>query len=397
MTSKTLCVVPWVHLNFQPNGKVVPCCLIKPHYHAGDLNTQPINEIWNSDNMKKLRSEMMNNIRPTVCSSCFDKEDVTGKSNRYSRNESYLDVLKNIPNITNSDGTCSTMHLKYWDFRFSNLCNFKCRSCGPAFSSAWTQDAINLKWLSEQNKVLNTPIDFNFLESQIDNVEEIYFAGGEPLLMPEHWQILDMLVEHKKFDVRIRYNTNCSTLTYGKKDILDYWRKWNSEKISVWASIDEIGDRAELVRYGTVWKSVESNLKQLSNFDFIKFGIGITVGVLNVSRLPNIITYLTDSKIIKKNNFYINLIEAPAYYNVSVLPDEFKKTITDNLISFANIYDNKYSTNIISEFKQTLAELSKPSNFKDLNLFIKTTKQIDKLRNENTWETIPELIKLNDF
>jgi radical SAM protein with 4Fe4S-binding SPASM domain len=396
MNSTTLCVVPWVHLNFQPNGKVTPCCLIKPYY-AGDLNTQSIKEIWNSANMKNLRSEMMNNARPAVCSSCFDKEDATGKSNRHYRNGDYSDVLKNIPNITDSDGTCYTMQLKYWDFRFSNLCNFKCRSCGPAASSAWTKDAINLKWLEEQDKVLNTPVDFNFLESQIDNVEEIYFAGGEPLLMPEHWKILDMLIEHKKFDVRIRYNTNCSTLTYGKKDILDYWSKWNPNKISVWASIDEIGDRAELIRSGTVWRTVESNLKKLSNLDFIIFGVGITVGVLNVSRLPDIITHLTNLGIIKKNNFYINLIEAPAYYNVSVLPDDFKKTIIDDLISFANIHDSKYSTNIILEFKQTLVELTKPSNSKKLDLFIKTTKQLDKLRNENTWKTIPELIKLNDF
>ena len=395
MTTDTLCVVPWVHLNIEPNGKVLPCCLISSHdYFAGDLKTHSIKEIWNSDNMKKLRTDMIAGERPKVCSSCFNKEDALGKSNRQYRNKDYPDVLKNIPNLTEVDGTCPSMQLKFWDFRFSNICNFKCRMCGPKLSSAWVSDAATLGWETEQEKISTTEINFDFLKEQLDYVEEIYFAGGEPMLMDEHWQILDMLVEHKKFNVKLRYNTNCSTLKYGKKDIIDYWSKWEPKKIQVVASIDEIGDRAKLIRSGTVWKKVESNLKKLSNIDFIFFSIGITVGVLNVNRLPNIITYLTDLGVIKNNNFYISLIEYPTHYNVSVLPNEIKKTISDNLISFANTYDTTYSTDVTLKMQQLLVELTKSSNPKDLEVFIKKTKSLDKLRNENTWQTIPELTNI---
>ena len=70
-----ICAVPWVHLNFEPNGKVVPCCLTSHHnYFAGDLNTQTIDEIWNSDNMKNLRKQMIAGEEPKICATCFDRE-----------------------------------------------------------------------------------------------------------------------------------------------------------------------------------------------------------------------------------------------------------------------------------------------------------------------------------
>ena len=227
----TICAIPWMHLNFEPNGKVVPCCLTSHHnYFAGDLNTQPIEQIWNSDNMKSLRKQMINGERPKICDTCFNKEDVTGVSGRHYHNRDFPDVLKKIPAITLDDGTCTEMDLKYWDFRFSNLCNFKCRSCGPRYSSAWVPDAKKLG-LTDQEKVwsiesVENKTNVDFLEDQIDNVKRIYFAGGEPLLMPEHWQILDKLVEKKRFDVKLSYNTNCSVLEYNKKNIINYWSQW---------------------------------------------------------------------------------------------------------------------------------------------------------------------------
>jgi radical SAM protein with 4Fe4S-binding SPASM domain len=334
MTSKTLCVVPWVHLNFQPNGKVVPCCLIKPHYHAGDLNTQPINEIWNSDNMKSLRKDMINGIEPTICNKCFDRERVTGDSGRYHHNRRYTQVLDDIPNITEPDGTCTTMKLKYWDFRFSNLCNFKCRSCGPRYSSTWVPDAKKLGWISDQDKVwnvesVNNSDKFEFLKEQIENVEEIYFAGGEPLMMSEHWKILDMLLEQNKTNVKLSYNTNASTLTYGGKNVLDYWRQWDNKKIEVWPSIDEIGSRAELIRSGTVWPKVENNIINISQLTNVVVRPGMTIGAWNVFRLPEIIEHLLEIGVINKKhhyqNWFINLLQYPTHYHVSILPDTFKE------------------------------------------------------------------------
>lgn len=403
--SPTVCAVPWMHLAFEPSGQVVPCCLTSTHnYFSGNLKTMSIEEIWNSDTQKALRKEMLEGKEPAICNKCFDRERVTGESARTYHARDFKDVIAAIPDITEPDGTCTTMDLKYWDFRFSNLCNFKCRSCGPRYSSAWVPDAKKLGY-ADQEKVwsidaVDDQTNYDFLDAQIDNVRRIYFAGGEPLLMPEHWQILDMLVTKERFDVKLSYNTNCSTLEYGKKNILDYWSKWNFGKLEVWPSIDEIGERAELIRAGTVWPKVEANLIELSKLDNIILRPGITVGAMNVFRLPEIITHLIEIGVVKKdprtkrinyNNFFINLLESPIYYHVSILPDDFKNEIITKLENFIKEHNEKYETDISKLLEHILFELTKPFNTTAALRFVKMSNKLDGVRNENIFETIPEL------
>ena len=400
MSNDKICAVPWMHLNFEPNGKVVPCCLTSHYnYFAGDLNTQSIDAIWNSNNMKKLRKEMINGIEPDICSTCFKKEKVTGESGRIHHNKEFKNVLKDIPIITEADGTCNKMELKYWDFRFSNLCNMKCRSCGPRYSSAWVPDAKKLGY-TDQEKVwsiesVDDQTNFDFLKDQVQHVQKIYFAGGEPLLMPEHWQILDMLVENKRFDVKISYNTNASTLSYGKKSAIDYWNQWESGKIEVWPSIDEFGPRAELIRSGTVWSKVEENLIELSKLENILVRPGMTIGAWNVFRLPELINHLISIGVIcarhNYQNFFINLLQFPAHYHVSILPDDFRKETTDKLKAFIISHNKKYNTTIDHLFTYIIHELEKPHDPVAAKKFLQVSKQIDDVRDENIFEVIPEL------
>jgi radical SAM protein with 4Fe4S-binding SPASM domain len=403
-----LCAVPWMHLNFEPNGLVVPCCLTSHHnYFAGDLKEQSIEDIWNSDNMKSLRKEMINGIEPAICNKCFDQERVTGESGRTYHTKNFSHIINKIPEITNDDGTCSEMNLEYWDFRFSNICNFKCRSCGPRYSSAWVPDAKKLGYISEQDKVWNienvgTSTNFDFLTNQIGTVKRIYFAGGEPLMMDEHWQILQLLVDNSRFDVKVNYNTNCSILTYGKKNVLDYWKLWNPGKMEIWPSIDEIDERAELIRSGTVWKKVESNLIQLSKLDNIIVRPGITVGAMNVFRLPEIITRLVDIGVISKSrfhnydNFFINMLMDPKHYHVQILPNDFKLKVVDKLEKFIIEFEKTYSTKIEWIFSHILHELTIPFVKQTASKFLSITAQLDLLRDEDTFTTIPEMTLVKD-
>jgi radical SAM protein with 4Fe4S-binding SPASM domain len=399
-TENTLCVIPWMHLNFEPDGKVIPCCLTSYHqYYAGDLTKETIEEVWNSKNMKDLRVEFLNNKKPKICATCFNRENITNESNRTFTNIEFNHVVKIIPEITEPDGTCKTMDLKYWDFRFSNLCNFKCRSCGPRYSSAWVPDAKKLGWVNEQDKVwniagVNNSTNFNFLKEQVDIVEKIYFAGGEPLMMPEHWQILDMLVEHKRFDVLMTYNTNASMLTYGGKNAIDYWRQWDPDKIQVWPSIDEIGERAELIRSGTVWPKVEENLKLLTTLDII-IRPGITVGAWNVRRLPAIINHLVELGVINAKgnyqNLFFSILQNPACYHVHIMPDTYRQETIIELKEFITHFNKKYNTIIDHVFTHILHELTKPWDAKAAKDFIWNTTNLDKVRNENIYEIIPEM------
>ena len=402
---KTVCAIPWMHLAFEPSGKVVPCCLTSTHnYFAGDLTTQTIDEIWNSNNMKNLRKDMIDGVEPAICNKCFDREKVTGESGRVYHNKDFAEVLKTIPDITEPDGTCTTMNLKYWDFRFSNLCNYKCRSCGPRYSSAWVPDAKKMGQ-KDQDKVWNIESvgdqpNFDFLVKTVQHVERIYFAGGEPLLMPEHWQILDMLVENKRFDVKVNYNTNASTLTYGGKDVLDYWKQWEFGKLEVWPSIDEIGERAELLRSGTIWSKVEDNLKKITALDNVIIRPGITVGAWNVNRLPEIINHLIDIGVVKEKlkykNFFINLLEQPSHYHVHILPTDFKNKTIDKLNEFVASHNKKYNTSVDHLFTHIIHELKKPWSMPDSVKFIETSRKVDAVRSENIYDVIPEMNLVKD-
>jgi radical SAM protein with 4Fe4S-binding SPASM domain len=407
MDKNTLCAVPWTHLNFEPNGKVVPCCLTSHHnYFAGDLKTQSIEEIWNSKNMKDLRLEFLAGEEPKICATCFDREKVTGESGRYYQNKEFKNVIKIIPEITEPDGTVPDMKLMYWDFRFSNLCNYKCRSCGPRYSSSWVPDYKKLGWTVDGDaKVTNIQsvegaTNYDFLKDQVQHVQKVYFAGGEPLLMPEHWHTLDLLVENKRFDVKISYNTNASSWTYGGKNALDYWRKWEHNKIEVWPSLDEIGERAELIRAGTVWKKVEENLKELITLDNITVRPGMTIGAWNVRRLPVIIDHLVDIGVVsaKHNyqNFFINLLQYPAHYHVSILPDNYRQETINELRSWITKHNSKYNTTVDHAFIHIIHELEKPFDLQAAKKFIWNTEAVDGIRNEDLFKVIPEMTVVKD-
>ena len=233
------------------------------------------------------------------------------------------------------------------------------------------------------------------------HVKKIYFAGGEPLLMDEHWKILEMLVENRRFDVKINYNTNCSTLMYGKKSVLDYWKLWQYPKLEVWPSIDEVGDRAEIIRSGTVWSKIEENLKEISKYDNIIIRPGITVGAMNVFRLPEIIDFFAQSGILKERfkykNFFINLLETPQHYHVQILPDNFKQDIIKKIDRFIERHNREYRTDVEHLFTHIKHELTKPHFPKSATKFLEITKQLDSVRNESTFDTIPELQILNDM
>lgn len=392
--SSTICALPWTHLNIDPNGDVYPCCLTTFHgQKLGNLNLDSVENIWNSDSMKSLRLEMMQGKKPKICSICFDRESATGQSVRIYNNREFKDVVRSIPEITSSDGSVKEMKLKYWDFRFSNICNFKCRSCVPNLSSSWIPDARKLGLQEIDTKIfeikhINNSSVYKFIDENIDHVEKIYFAGGEPLLMDEHWYVINRLIEKKKFNVKLYYSTNLSNLEYKNQKITDLWKLWPQGKIEICPSIDEIDDRAELIRSGTDWSKIEKNLISVSQIKNIFIKPSITVSVFNVSRITEIIDRLLKLNVItNKSNFHINLLQTPIYYHVSLLSRDHKQSLIKHLES----YIGNYETDITYHFSYLINELNKKTNDSDLEKFREITKKLDEIRNEDTAAIIPEI------
>ena len=196
----------------------------------------------------------------------------------------------------------------------------------------------------------------------------------------------------------LTYNTNLSKLTYKDKNILDYWAKWGEQqKLWLWPSIDEIDDRAELIRHGTNWSKVESNLK-----DVVKLNVhikpSITVSAMNIHRLPEIIDRLIAIGVIRKieefQNFAINMVEQFDRHHVSLLKDHTRLKIKQRLENYIVEYEKQYNTDIRHIFLHAFWHLEKPHDPVKALEFRQATHLLDKIRNENTIMTIPELAEV---
>ena len=370
-----------MHVNLNPNGEVVPCCIADDNYVIGDLNTQSIEDIWNSPRMVNLRQKFLDGKKPKICTRCFSKEETGVSSHRQHSNEKFAKELAEIKSPV------ADLNLLHWDFRFSNLCNFKCRSCGPDFSSSWIPDSEKLG-RPYDNKVLKNKETniYNLIDKNINKVKRIYFAGGEPLLMDEHWYILSELDRLGRYDVVLEYNTNMSTLKRGNKHVFDYWKKFD---VRLWPSIDEIHERAEIIRSGTQWHKVEENLKEVIATG-IKPSPSITVSVMNVHRLKNIIDHLIDIGICV-DRIGFNMLHLPDHYNINVMNDAAKKRILSDIMNMILDYRIQYNFNMKEKLQQIIAQLKTPQNsYGSMKLEIISHK-IDIIRKENLFNSIPEL------
>ncbi len=401
----TICVLPWLSLNILRNCKVFHCCFTSDfEKFAGDLTGQTIEEIWNGDYMKSIRKSMINGQEHALCSRCYEIERHSGTSIRFHNNIFYRLKLFTIPFITKPDGSLSKVDIQYWDIRFSNICNYKCRICAQWNSTSWIPDSKKMGLYHEDadpkpvfreqmTKLINWILEPRHLKS----VKKIYFSGGEPLLMEEHWKLLEELDKRHKYSIILSYNTNLGTLSYKNKSILDYWKKWD-KNVEIWTSIDETGERAELIRSGTKWENVEKNIKTL-----VKQGIfiktAITVNAMNVFRIPEIIERLVQLGVIGMTskepenwrNFFILIVEEPKKLHVSILPEDFRQSIRKKLEDYINEYEHNYGVSIRDLFITLFWHLEKPWDRDNLGEFIKFTNDIDAIREENTFEVIPEL------
>lgn len=343
--SKTFCIMPWTHLHTWPNGKVFPCCLADSNKPIGDLSENTLEEIWNSPDLKKIRTELIKGDKPDVCSRCYMQEDMGTPSFRISSNNQWSHHIDAAVETTSEDGTDNNFKLNYWDFRFSNVCNLKCRMCGPELSSSWYDDQIKFYGSSSTPSALIHTNDKSledimiYVDKFIDDVEEIYFAGGEPFIMEEHYQILEKLIAAGNTKCRIRYNTNFTSLKFKKWDLIELWRpfiKDNIDNVRVFASLDAIEGVAEYSRKGTKWKNVENNIKTLHD-NGMNVWTSTTVSIFNIFELPKFVNKMFELGIPMNKMQMNNVLTFPDYYNINILPNVLKENVI-------RLFDEHYNT-----------------------------------------------------
>jgi len=333
--SDVFCMLPWIHIHAFPNGQAYPCCLSDSDHPIGHLHKNTIKEVWNSDAYKLMRKNMLEERPCKECTKCYEQEKHGFMSMRNSSNKAFGHNI-NIIDQTKENGQLDDFKIRYYDIRFTNLCNMSCRTCGGWFSSSWYQEETELFGPRSHPQFMYAGKDkddmWNQMQEHIPHLEQIYFAGGEPLIMEEHYRILKELVRREMFDVRLQYNTNFSKLNLKDENVLDYWRLFKI--VSVGASLDAMGPRAEYIRKGTKWDQIVRNREQMiERCPSVDFYVSSTVSIYNVLHVMDFHRDWVDRGLIKAQDWNINILQGPDRDRIDVLPEVYKEQVKEKILT----------------------------------------------------------------
>ena len=399
--SKTFCMMPWVHMHAFPDGRAYPCCLADYWHPIGDLRKSTMEQVWNEQPLRDMRKNMLADQKSVQCTKCYEQEANGFFSMRNDANRNYGHHIAEVDQ-TKEDGTHPEFKIRYWDVRFSNLCNFSCRSCGPIFSSNWYNDHVKL--YNRKPDVLGRDMarveytagdEDAMLEQMLPHIpylEQVYFAGGEPLIMKEHYFMLEKLIEHGKTDIRIQYNTNFSELRYKDKHVFDYWKHFKN--VSVGASLDASGERAELMRKGTNWsQTVKNRERMMQQVPHVDFYISATISAMNVLHVLAFHKEWVQMGLIDAKDFNVNICQSPDWYRIDILPEDFKQQYVipayEEHIAWLEPKDKlQRATN---GFKSVLNFIRANNRSDQLPRFREEIQKLDDIRREDFWKVFPEL------
>jgi hypothetical protein len=315
---ESMCLAPWTHTYLSPQTERRMCCAsrepaqnfrqyIDTESGTGKYIPVTLDQHWNSEHMKSVRRRMMAGETLSECDVCNNKLLNTSVYRDYFWHL-FQHKLSDIFASTSDNGS-TTMQPVSWDYRFSNLCNFKCRTCGDMLSSAWeteqkTHDMID--WSNPKNNWMQPGIRDQIQDFQTDqveaefasaveqhSVEEVYWVGGEPLMYEQHWRYMQRIIElgdgHR---VYARYNTNLSRVNYKGcdlySDLLDHLRDWQ-----ICASLDGTGAVGEYIRTGLDYNrfrlNFEAGLKHQRNRRQMRLDFTLTLpGMFEVGAMQSL-------------------------------------------------------------------------------------------------------------
>lgn len=338
--SKTFCIKAWTNLHISTDGKVFPCC--SSTKQIGDINENPnIKEMLNNDEHKELRRKSLTGQYEEGCRSCYNKEAAGIKSLRETDNEDFFEDFKHWVDSTDEDGYSKDSIPVNLDIRFSNLCNLRCVMCGPMSSSKWFgkyKKYTNHKPEGQDKAILEIPNSENIsqqIREFLPSTKSVYFAGGEPLTMKQHYDILEFVSEHNK-GVKIDYNTNLTSLKYRGKSVLDYWKNLNNIFIGV--SLDGCGEKGEFIREGISYDKIIENINIIKKeVPHAHIHIAPTIFSLNIKHIPDFIENLIDNGVLNSELSNINFDNVLMYMErncIQNLPRLYKSQISQDFYSF---------------------------------------------------------------
>jgi radical SAM protein with 4Fe4S-binding SPASM domain len=397
----TFCIMPWVHFHLTQNGNVSPCCQA-PWDDAsalGNINSSSIEEIWQNKKFRHFRAQLKANKPYKACERCYEKERMGWTSLRQITNDKYASFIQKLKQENFSEALYQQP--VYFDIRFSNVCNLKCRICSHASSSSWHADAVALGDISKGHPVVTYSIEdeakfFKEFEACIGGIKEIYFAGGEPILTEQHYTLLKLLLKNGKRDCKLFYNTNLSQLHLKEHKLLEYWKQFDFINLAV--SLDDIGTRLEYQRKNARWETIENNLQQIKDeCQNVELVFSPTVSVFNVLYLPEMHRTLVERSYARPEDVIPTLLSYPQEYNIRALQAALKKqvhhVITEQLQWLEGLTPNNTEKmeHCLKQYRNLLLYLEEKDLPEARQRFAKKVKDLDLIRKESFAVTFPEL------
>jgi MoaA/NifB/PqqE/SkfB family radical SAM enzyme len=389
----TFCVDPWIHLYFNPQGQITPCCIADNQYPLGNYTTHPID--FNSKEIVKFRQQLLSGLPAPQCSTCYRKEKVGLPSYRQMLNQQFAHHISD-----NMSARVEPFKLRHVDVRLSNVCNLRCRMCSGKFSNRIAHEDYQIwgttEYLQVSNSVQQEQKLFDLIQDQIENIEQFYFAGGEPLINETHYKILQLLIDHKKTNVAIKYNTNFSLLKFKQHDVLDYWKKF--ENISVGASIDLMGSAADYVRNGVEYSVIEKNYVELkAACPKVLFEIDSVLSLYNVTNLCDLQQHWIQQMGLDPSNMRFNTLVDPEYLSLQVLPGVFKQQAQTRIATHLNFLRSVSADALIKEWQQATNFMLQQDRSDLLVDMFRINDLRDQARNQVFEDYFPEYNTLRNY
>ena len=414
MTNK-ICPLPWNHLSVQQNGDFRMCCqCVHPPFGKTGMRVQDhsIEQARNSELHQRVRSQMLAGEESPECQLCWDEERAGLPSKRLHMLKHYpIDAIQNT-----QSGFINTEEfpLEYIDLRFGNLCNMKCRSCGPSDSSLWYDDIvaisgkdtfefyssttyqlkqINNTWTLKNDDFLWYQDEkfWDMIKHIVPNINRLYLTGGEPLINKAQWRLLDLCIElGVSKHIVLEYNSN---MTLIPDNAFTVWSQF--KEIHIGCSIDAVGDLAYYMRYPVQWDDVKDNVFKLGNATcsnlLAKFSP--TISVFNILELLTMADWLRENRmpnIRPVPSFHI--LEGPYYQNIQILPKETKAWICAE-------YEKWYASapwrmRYKAQFDSVLTYMNAQDRSHLIADLKENTEKLDKHRSQNITDYVPWLAKI---
>lgn len=415
--SKTFCMHPFTGMATREDGAVKVCCRSAP---IGFIQDSSLEDLWNNDTMREVRRQVLCGERPEVCKPCFDLEDQGVESLRQRHINGVIPEARiNLyPNALNQLREDYTMPFEFptMEIKLNNLCNLKCRMCHPMDSTSWNDwDQIE-QFYKKENNYLVPVIDklglkksrylcpfedtdnwWESFEKLLPYFRRVEFAGGEPLMDPQHYKILDMLKPYGK-NIELKYATNGTTLGIkGGRTVHEYWPYFRSIAVNV--SIDGIHDVYNYIRGNGDFSQVEENVKIFQSFPNVSRVVGaFTAQAGNILQAAECIDYFINEMNIV---FYSHRVSYPNCLSAQVLPQELKEiaiqrleAVSQRVFTFKNIEKYPILEKITQQqIKDNINYLRSKDQSHLWEDFLEFNRRLDATRNQSLLDTVPEFKK----